>query len=127
MQLVERIGRTHETLMVLEGPGPRASQHWGDYRELGPVLSEQHSTALYMADQAYRRGEINKRFDTDVPHELLSMFVINAATILRKLDKDIQLIIKMGGNDAIVYLKTLSTLRENLTGTITHFQRLVGT
>lgn len=126
MQLVERIVRGEDSRRILEGAGPLAAQAWEDYRHLGPMLSEKHSTALFMADQAAKRGERNKRFETDVAQSTIDSYVMGAATILRKLDKDIQLIMNAGGNDAIIYLKTLSTLRDNLTGTIEHFQRLIG-
>ena len=127
MQFVEMIERTHESLMVLGGPGPRVAHYWDDYRQFIPMLSEKHSTALYMADQAARRGERNKKYETDVSQETIDAFVISASTILRKIDKDIQSVLGTGGNDAILYLKTLTTLRESLTGTIEHFTRLIGT
>lgn len=126
MQLVARIERTQESKSILERTGPISAQYWEDYRDLEPMLSEKHSTALYLADQAFRRSEKNKRFNTDVSQAAIDSFVIQAPTVLRKLDKDTQSIISAGGQDAVVYLKTLSTLRANLTETITHFQRLVG-
>lgn len=127
MHLAERVVRSQDSLRVLEGPGPRVASFWADYRHLGAVLSEQHSTALYMADQAVRRGERNRRFDTDLSQETVNSIMVGAVSTLRKLDKDIQSIIATGGYDAVTYLKALTSLRTNLTGTIEHFQRLVGT
>lgn len=126
MHLADKIERTTESRYILDGRGPQCAQYWAEYKDFEAMLSERHSVALYMATQAKQRGEISRKFSTDVPRGMLDHFVISAPTLLRKLDKDIQTIINQGGNDAIVYLKTLSTLRAALTDTITNLTRLVG-
>jgi hypothetical protein len=90
------------------------------------MLSERHSTALYMAQVAKERGELDRKFSTDIPQSVLNNYIVQAPSILRKLDRDIKNIIDEGGADAIVYLKTLSTVRGAMTDTITHLGRLVG-
>jgi hypothetical protein len=127
LALVERIESTNQSRFVLDGRGPSAAQYWGDYRGLEAMLSERHSTALYMAHAAKERGELDRKFSTDIPQRVLNDYIVQAPSILRKLDRDIKNIIDAGGADAIVYLKTLSTVRGALTETITHFGRIVGT
>lgn len=126
MHLADKIERTTESRYILDGRGPQCAQYWAEYKDFEAMLSERHSVALYMAMQAMQRGETSRRFSTDVSQSTLDYFVMSAPTLLRKLDKDIQAIINQGGNDAIVYLKTLSTLRSALTDTISNLMRLVG-
>lgn len=126
MRLVERIERTNETRYILDGRGPAAAQYWDDYRVLESMLSEKHSAALFMAQAAKERGDAGRQFTTDLPQPMLDSLITHAPGILRKLDRDIKSIIDQGGNDAIMYLKTLSTVRGALTDTISHMTRLVG-
>ena len=126
MHLANRIERTTESRYILETGGPTAANYWSEYRDFAAMLSEQHSMALFLAEQAKERGDTDRRFQTDVPQRTLDSFIITAPTILRKMDKDIQSIINQGGCDAIIYMKTLSTLRTALTETISFATRLVG-
>lgn len=124
--LVKRIESTTQSRYILDGRGPSVAQYWSDYRGLEAMLSERHSTALYMAQVAKERGELDRKFSTDIPQYVLNNYIVQAPSILRKLDRDIKNIIDEGGADAIVYLKTLSTVRTAMTETITHLGRLVG-
>lgn len=124
--LVKRIESTTQSRYILDGRGPSVAQYWSDYRGLEAMLSERHSTALYMAQVAKERGELDRKFSTDIPQSVLNNYIVQAPSILRKLDRDIKNIIDEGGADAIVYLKTLSTVRGAMTDTITHLGRLVG-
>lgn len=127
MPLVERIERTNESRYILDGRGPAVACYWEEYRCLEVMLTERHSAALYMAEVAKEKGDVDRLFQTDIPQPLLDSIISQAPTLLRKLDRDIQSIIDQGGADAIVYLKTLSTVRTAVTDTIAHMTRLVGT
>jgi hypothetical protein len=126
MQLENRIERTHELKNMLSGPGPAVVQHWEDYRKFEAMMGGDHEVALFFAEQDVKREISNGKFNTPVAQSDLDLFVIRAPTILRWLDKDISAVIEVGGNDAIVYLKTLSDLRQILTRTLEHYQRIVG-
>lgn len=126
MALVYQLERTTEASHVLDGSGPACAVYWDDYKGFKSVLSGDHSTALYMAAMAKEQGAHERMFDTDVSQATLDYLTLKAASILRRLDKDIQRIIDQGGDDAIIYLSTLSTLRGALTETVIHRDRLVG-
>jgi hypothetical protein len=126
LALVERIESSTQSRYVLDGRGPACASYWQDFRGLEAMLSEKHSTALYMAQLAKERGDLCRKFETDIPQSVLDKYVAQAPSILRKLDRDIQSIIQQGGSSDIVYLNTLSTVRAAMTDTITHLVRIVG-
>lgn len=127
MALVYQLERTTEASHVLSGDGPACAVYWNDYKVFSTLLSGDHSTALYLAAAAKEQGNLERKFSTDVPRDTLDQLTISAASVLRRLDKDIQRIINQGGEDAIIYLTTLSTLRGALTETVVYRDRLVGT